>query len=269
MLPIADTGLQAAVMNIADRPRVVFVRGHGSYLVDEDGNEYLDFVQGWAVNSLGHCHPALVKAISEQAATLINASPAYFSNRMVELATKIVGSSCMDKVFFTNSGAEANEGAIKLARKWGSFHRGGAYEIITLNNSFHGRSLATMSASGKPRWEKLFEPKVPGFIKVEAGNLLAIEEALSERTVAVMLEPIQGEGGVVPMSANYLKALRALTDKSGTLLILDEVQTGMGRTGKFFAYQQSGVEPDIMTLGKGLGGGVPLAALTAKAAVLL
>lgn len=267
MAQSAGTMMQSALMEITKRPPVTFVRGHGSWLVDADGKEYLDFVQGWAVNSLGHSHPEMVRVIAQQAATLINASPAFYTDRMVELAAKIVAASGMDRVFFANSGAEANEGAIKLARKWGGLHRNGAYEIITLQNSFHGRSLATMAASGKPQWEALFEPKVPGFIKVPVDDLAAIEQAITDRTVAVMLEPIQGEGGVVPMGAEFLTALRALTRERNILLILDEVQTGVGRTGTMFACQHSGIEPDIMTLGKGLGGGVPLAALTAKQAV--
>jgi acetylornithine/N-succinyldiaminopimelate aminotransferase len=263
----AETMPGDPLMRVADRPPVVFVRGHGSWLIDDRGREYLDFVQGWAVNCLGHAHPAMVRAITAQAQTLINASPGFYTDRLRELAAKLVALSCMDRVFFTNSGAEANEGAIKLARKWGGIHRGGAFEIITLRNGFHGRTLATMSASGKPQWERLFEPKVPGFVKVPVGDLDAVEQAITPDTVAVMLEPIQGEAGVIPMPDGYLPALRDLTSRRNLLLILDEIQTGIGRTGTMFAYQQAGIEPDIMTLGKGLGGGVPLGALTAKEAV--
>ena len=216
------------LMWTADRPPAVFVQGRGSWLTDKEGREYLDFVQGWAVNCLGHSHPAMVRAISEQAGRLINASPAYFTDRLLELAQKIVDHSAMDKVFFTNSGAEANEGAIKLARKWGQLHRSGAREIVTMHNSFHGRTLATMSASGKPQWETLFEPKVPDFVKVPLNDIDAVRNALTERTVAVMLEPIQGEAGVIPASREYLSALRDLTSREGILLILDEIQTGMG-----------------------------------------
>ena len=256
-----------SLMKIAERPPVVFVRGEGSWLIDRENNRFLDFVQGWAVNCLGHCPPEIVRAISAQAQTLINASPAFYTDRMLELADKIVDCSCIDRVFFANSGAEANEGAIKLARKWGSLHRDGAFEIITTENAFHGRTLATMSASGKPQWEPLFEPKGSGFVKVPFNDLGAIERAISSRTVAIMLEPIQGEAGVVPASRDFLRGVRELSLRTGVLLILDEVQTGIGRTGKAFAYEHAGIEPDILTLGKGLGGGVPLAALGAKESV--
>jgi acetylornithine/N-succinyldiaminopimelate aminotransferase len=253
-----------ALMDITPRPPVVFASGHGSWLYDTAGRRYLDLVQGWAVTCLGHSPATIVKALTEQAGRLINCSPAYYNEVAIRLAEGLVGASGLDQVFFTNSGAEANEGAIKLARKWGTKHRGGAYEIITMENGFHGRTLATMSASGKPAWKDLFEPKVPGFTKVPLGNLAAVEAAIGDRTVAVMLEPIQGEAGVIPAGADYLRKLRALTERRGILLILDEIQTGMGRTGRMFGFEQSGVQPDVMTLGKGLGGGVPLAALLAR-----
>lgn len=254
----------SALMEITKRPGTVFVSGQGSWLTDADGRRYLDFVQGWAVNCLGHSPEPLVRAISDQAKTLINPSPAFYSEPMLRLAEALTDASGMDEVFFANSGAEANEGAIKLARKWGSLHRDGAYEIITTTGGFHGRTLATMAASGKPGWDSLFEPKVPGFPKVEPGNLEAVEGAIGDRTVAVMLEPIQGEAGVIPMPDDFLTDLRDLTRERGILLILDEIQTGMGRTGRLFAYESLGFEPDILTLGKGLGGGVPLAALLAR-----
>lgn len=253
-----------ALMDITPRPPVVFASGHGSWLYDTAGRRYLDLVQGWAVTCLGHSPAPVVKALAEQAGKLINCSPAYHNEAAIRLAEGLVGISGLDQVFFTNSGAEANEGAIKLARKWGAKHRGGAYEIITMDNGFHGRTLATMSASGKPAWKDLFEPKVPGFTKVPLGDLAAVEAAIGDRTVAVMLEPIQGEAGVIPAGADYLRKLRALTERRGVLLILDEIQTGMGRTGWMFGFEDSGVRPDIMTLGKGLGGGVPLAALLAR-----
>lgn len=253
-----------SLMRVAHRPSAVFVRGQGSWLTDQEGKTYLDFIQGWAVNSLGHCHPAMTRAIAAQAETLLSVGPALYTDKMLQLAAKIVAHSCIDQVFFTNSGAEANEGAIKLARKWGSLHRAGAYEIITLHNGFHGRTLATMSASGKPHWDTLFEPKVRGFTKVPLNDIDAVERAITPQTVAVMLEPIQGEAGVIPASKTFLSDLRELATQRGLLLILDEIQTGIGRTGKLFAHEHFGVEPDIMTLGKGLGGGVPLAALTAK-----
>jgi acetylornithine/N-succinyldiaminopimelate aminotransferase len=205
----------------------------------------------------------VVEAISRQAARLINCSPAFFNERAAELASLIAAHSFGDRTFLANSGAEANEGAIKLARKWGQKNRGGAYAIITMNGSFHGRTLATMSASGKPQWKDLYEPKVPGFTKVPLNDIGAVDAAICPTTVAVMLEPIQGEGGVFPASTEFLRALRELTQARGVLLIFDEIQTGIGRTGKLFGYELSNVRPDIMTLGKGLGGGLPIAALVA------
>jgi len=257
----------SALMYIVDRPPLAMVRGEGSWLWDHTGKRYLDFIQGWAVNALGHCPCPVVEAIKEQAETLLNPSPAYFNAPMIELANLLVNNSALDRVFFTSCGAEANEGAIKLARKWGQTHKNGAYEIITMHHAFHGRTLATMSASGKEAWVDLYEPKVAGFPKVELNDLAAVERAINERTVGIMLEPIQGEAGVYPVEDDTMRALRALCDERGLLLILDEVQTGVGRTGKLFAYEYSGVEPDIMTLAKGIGAGVPLGALLAKEAV--
>ncbi|MGH7369085.1 MAG: acetylornithine transaminase [Candidatus Rokuibacteriota bacterium] len=253
----------AAVMKVADRPAVVMVEGHGSWLQDEDGKTYLDFVQGWAVNCLGHSPEIIAETITFQAGRLINCSPAYYNAEMARLARVLAETSGLAQVFFCNSGAEANEGAIKLARKWGTRHRGGAHEIITMEHGFHGRTLATMAASGKPAWEGLFEPKVPGFTKVPLGDLDAVKRAITSGTVAVMLEPIQGEAGVFAAGDGFLRGLRALTRDAGLLLILDEIQTGIGRTGRLFGYEHAGVTPDILTLGKGLGGGVPLAALVA------
>ncbi len=265
--PVTDTPDFAPLMQIAPRPPIVFSHGQGSWLTDQQGRRYLDFIQGWAVNCLGHCPEPLVKALAAQANKLINCSPAFYNDAMLRLAEGLTRASILDQVFFANSGAEANEGAIKLARKWGAVHRDGAFEIITTDGGFHGRTLATMSASGKAGWDKLFEPKVPGFPKVPLNDLAAIEAAICERTVAVMLEPIQGEAGVIPADDGYLKALRQLTQERGILLILDEIQTGMGRTGRLFAYQHVGIRPDILTLGKGMGGGLPLAALLARAEV--
>ncbi len=260
-------GELSAVMYVAERPSVVFVEGRGSWLVAEDGRRFLDFVQGWAVNSLGHAPPAVADAVAAQARTLISSSPAYFNRPMVTLANRLAALSGMERAYFAVSGAEANEGAIKLARKWGSLHRGGAWRIVTAANGFHGRTLACMSASDKPGWGALFEPKVTGFAKVPLNDIGAMAAALTEDVAAVMLEPVQGEAGVLPADLDYLRALRALTRERGVLLILDEVQTGIGRTGTLFACQQAGITPDILTLGKGLGGGVPLAALLATAAV--
>ncbi|SJZ39646.1 acetylornithine aminotransferase apoenzyme [Trichlorobacter thiogenes] len=256
-----------SLMTITKRPPIVMVEGQGSWLTDSSGKRYLDFIQGWAVNSLGHAPTVISQAISNQAARLISPSPAFYNQQAIRLADLLTTNSCFGRGFFANSGAEANEGAIKLARKWGSLHKQGAYEIITMINGFHGRTLATMSASGKPHWQGLFEPKVPGFVKVALNDLDAVRAAITERTVAIMLEPIQGEAGVIPASQAFLRGLRQLADDHQLLLIFDEVQTGMGRLGSLFAYQQAGIEPDIMTLGKGIGGGVPLAALLAKEAV--
>ncbi len=256
-----------SLMYITNRPDIVFERGEGSWLTDHAGRRYLDFIQGWAVNCLGHCPPEIAEALATQARTLINPSPAFYNAPMVELAGLLTSHSCFDRVFFANSGAEANEGAIKLARKWGRLNRQGAHEIITFGHSFHGRTLATMSASGKAGWDTLYAPQVAGFPKAEYNNLASVEALIGPQTVAVMLEPVQGEGGVIPADVAFLQGLRALTRERGILLIVDEVQTGMGRTGKLFAHEHAGIEPDIMTLGKGIGGGVPLAALLAREAI--
>ena len=256
-----------ALMEITARPPVVFEKGEGSYIWDSNGTRYLDFVQGWAVNCLGHAPAQLAFALSKQAKQLITPSPAFFNGPCIELANKLVSLSCFDQVFFTNSGAEANEGAIKLARRFGEKHRNGAYEIITFDGGFHGRTLAMMSASGKKAFEPLFEPKVPGFAKAKLNDLASVEQLITDKTVAVMLEPIQGEAGVWGATNAFLQQLRQLTKDHGLLLIVDEIQTGIGRTGKLFHYEHAGIEPDIMTLGKGIGGGVPLGALLATGEV--
>src|SRR5436309_13068077 len=255
------------IMNITERPSPVMVEGAGSWLWDRDGKRYLDFVQGWAVNCLGHSPRVVLDALAAQGARLINCSPAYYNEPMARLAELLAEASGLDQVFLCNSGAEANEGAIKLARKWGARYRGGAYEIVTMHASFHGRTLATMAASGKPGWDDIFPPKVPGVRKVPLGDLGAVADAITPATVAVMLEPIQGEAGVFAARDEYLRALSALTKERGLLLILDEIQTGVGRTGRFFGYQHAGINPDIVTVGKGIGGGVPLAALIASGPV--
>jgi acetylornithine/N-succinyldiaminopimelate aminotransferase len=252
-----------ALMDITARPPTVFVRGEGSYLWDDTGKRYLDFIQGWAVNCLGHSPSVVAEAVAGQAKLLITPSPAYYNAASLKLAKALVENSCFDQVFFANSGAEANEGAIKLARKYGALHKHGAFEIITFEGGFHGRTLATMSASGKKAFEPLFEPKVAGFRKAKLNDLASVQELINDNTVAVMLEPIQGEAGVWGATDQFLKELRALTQERGLLLIFDEIQTGMGRTGKLFHYEHAEIAPDIMTLGKGIGGGVPLAALLA------
>ncbi len=253
-----------SLMFITQRPEVTFVRGEGSWLYDREGAAYLDFVQGWAVNSLGHCSSLMREALATQAAQVINVSPAYYNEPMRRLAARLAVLSGLERVFFANSGAEANEGAIKLARKWGIRERGGAHEIVVFEDAFHGRTLATMSASGKPGWDRLFEPKVPGFVRVPRNDLDAVGRAIGPKTCAVMLEPIQGESGVVPFSTSFMRQLRELADERGVLLVLDEIQTGIGRTGRMFCYEHLGIRPDILTLGKGIGGGVPLAALLAR-----
>ena len=256
-----------SLMAITNRPDLVFERGEGSWLTDHQGKRYLDFIQGWAVNCLGHCPPEIAAALTAQAGKLLNPSPAFYNAPMIELAGLLTAHSCFDRVFFANTGAEANEGAIKLARKWGQLNRDGAFEIITFGHSFHGRTLATMSASGKAGWDTIFAPQVSGFPKAVYNDIASVEALIGPQTVAVMLEPVQGEGGVIPADIDFLKALRALTQARGILLIVDEVQTGVGRTGKLFAHEHAAIEPDIMTLGKGIGGGVPLAALLAREAI--
>jgi acetylornithine/N-succinyldiaminopimelate aminotransferase len=259
-----DASSVNALMEITKRPELVFVRGQGSWLEDHTGKRYLDFIQGWAVNCLGHCPEPVVKALNEQASLLINPSPAFYNAPSIALAQRITGASCFDRVFFANSGAEANEGAIKLARKWGQLKRNGAYKIITFDHGFHGRTIATMSASGKPGWSTMFAPQVEGFPKATLNDIESVRALIDDQTVAIMLEPVQGEGGVIPATRDFMKALRALADEKGLLLIVDEVQTGYGRTGAMFAYQLFDIVPDIMTLGKGIGAGVPLAALCAR-----
>jgi acetylornithine/N-succinyldiaminopimelate aminotransferase len=253
-----------SVMFITKRPDIVMVEGKGSWLTDQNGKRYLDFLQGWAVNCLGHCNPGIVNALHQQAQKLINPSPAFYNEPMIRLSDLLTENSCFNKVFFANSGAEANEGAIKLARKWGQLHKNGAYEIITFDHSFHGRTLATMSASGKPGWDTMFAPQVPGFPKAELNDINSVKKCITDKSVAVMLEPVQGEGGVIPCDDQFMRDLCQLTKEHNLLLIVDEVQAGFGRTGKLFAYQNYGIEPDIMSLGKGIGGGVPLAALLCR-----
>ncbi len=246
------------------RPAVPMVRGAGSWLWDEDGTRYLDFVQGWAVNGLGHSPAVIRRALGQQARALINPSPGFLNRPQLELALALAQASGLDQVFFCSTGAEANEGAVKLARKWGRLHRHGAHKVITTAGSFHGRTLAMTAASGKAGWENMFAPMLPGFVKVPYGDAAAVARAIDAETAAVFVEPIQGEAGVVMPPAGYLRALRDLTAERGILLMLDEVQTGMGRTGTIFAWEHEGARPDVLTLAKGLGGGVPLAALLAS-----
>ncbi len=246
------------------RHPLTLVRGEGVRVWDDKGKEYLDCVGGLAVNCLGHCHPVVVDAMAEQARTLMQTSLWYYTVPMLRLAELLVENSCMDRVFICNSGLEANEGAIKLARRYGSLKLNGAYEVITTNSSFHGRSLALTAASGQEKMHAPFEPLPVGFINVENNDIEAIKAVTTEKTCAVMLEPLQAEGGVNVADDDFLKKVRAWCDEKGIMLILDEVQTGIGRLGALFGYQLYGVEPDIMSLAKGLGGGIPIGAVLAK-----
>jgi acetylornithine/N-succinyldiaminopimelate aminotransferase len=251
------------LMGTFKRLPVTFVEGRGVTVRDSEGNEYLDLVAGIAVNVLGHAHPALAAALAEQAGRLIHTSNLYYTEPQVALARKLVELSFPSRAFFANSGAEANEAAIKLARKWGKVRRDGAFEIITTEHAFHGRTLTTVTAGGKEAYSAPFGPLPPGFVHVPYGDLGAIRAATTDRTVAVMLEPILGEAGVVPPPDGYLEGARAWCDQRDLLLVLDEVQTGLGRTGRWFAHQHHGIVPDVMTLAKALGGGVPIGACLA------
>ncbi|HIM81875.1 MAG TPA: aspartate aminotransferase family protein [Dehalococcoidia bacterium] len=246
------------------RQPVVIVRGEGTRVWDADGKEYLDFVAGWAVNNLGHSHPVITQAIVEQAGTLLQTSNQFYTVPQLQLAEILIENSCLDQVFFGNSGAEANEGALKLARRYGKLHRDGAYEVITAFNSFHGRTMATVAATGQPHYQESFTPLLPGFVHVDFNDVEAIMNATTDRTAAVFLEPVQGEGGVNIPADDYLSRVREWCDEKGLLLILDEIQTGMGRLGSLFGYQEFGVEPDVITLAKGLGYGTPIGAFLSK-----
>ncbi len=252
------------LMPITSRPPLVMQHGQGSFLWDEEGRRYLDLLQGWAVNALGHSPPELVEAITTQASRLLTPSPALHNRPQMELAERLCLLSGMHHAHFATTGAEANEAALKLARKWGRLHRQGAYEVVTTQNSFHGRTLALMVASGKPGWERLYPPHIPGFVKVPFGDLAAMRKAIGPSTVALLVEPIQGEGGVVVPPEGYLRGLRELADQHDLLLMLDEIQTGIGRTGAMFAYEHTGIRPDVLTLGKGLGAGVAMSAVLAN-----
>ncbi|MSP23078.1 MAG: acetylornithine transaminase [Dehalococcoidia bacterium] len=251
-------------MQAGRRMPVTLVRGKGTRVWDAEGKSYLDFVAGIASTSLGHADPGLVEVVSTQMGTLHHVSNLFYSEPQVQLAELLVKHSAFDRVYFQNSGAEANEAAFKLARKWGQQHRNGAYEIISANNSFHGRTLMTVSATGTPRYRDPFGPPLPGVHFVDYDDIEAIKAATTTSTVAILLEAVQGEGGVNVPAPDYLKQVRAWCDEQGLLLIIDEVQTGVGRLGTLWAYQQTGIEPDIMTLAKGLAGGVPIGAVLAR-----
>jgi acetylornithine/N-succinyldiaminopimelate aminotransferase len=251
-------------MQTVKRTPITLVRGQGARVWDEDGREYLDFVAGWAVDCLGHCPPVVIEAVTEQVKTLIHTSNQFYTIPQIQLAELLIRNSCLDRAFFCNSGAEANEGAVKLARRYGKLHLNGAYEVITANNSFHGRTLAMVAASGQAKFQKPYTPLPVGFVNVAYSDVEAIKAATTSQTCAVMLEPLQGEGGVNMPDEGYLAMVQDWCRKKGILFILDEIQTGLGRTGTLFAYEQHGVEPDIMTLAKGLASGLPIGAILAK-----
>jgi acetylornithine/N-succinyldiaminopimelate aminotransferase len=263
-MPTTPELAEQYLMHTGRRLPVTFVRGEGCLLYDEEGKEYLDLVAGIAVNVLGHAHPDIARALTGQARTLIHTSNLYYTRPQVELARRLVELSFPSRVFLCNSGAEANEAAIKIARKWGARNRDGAFEIITSVGSFHGRTLATVTAGGQHKYSDPFQPLPDGFAHVPYNDLDAIKQATTDRTVAVMLEPVMGEIGIIPAAHGYLAGVRKWCDEKGLLLILDEVQTGIGRTGKWFAHQHHGITPDVMTLAKGLGGGIPIGACLAS-----
>jgi len=251
-------------MQTARRVPITLVKGLGTRVWDDEDNEYLDFVAGIASDSLGHADQQLASVISEQAHKLIHVSNIFYSEPQIDLAELLVRNSALDQVFFCNSGAEANEAAIKIARKWGIANRNGAFEIIAANNGFHGRTMTTVAATGTPAYREPFGPPTPGFVFVDYDDIQQIIDSTSDKTAAILLEPIQGEGGINVPSSTYLQEVRSWCDDQGILLILDEIQTGMGRSGKLWAYEFSGIEPDIITSAKGLAGGVPIGAVLAK-----
>jgi len=255
--------MNSLMQNYARTP-LTLVRGEGSTVFDDKGNSYLDFVAGIAVNALGHAHPAMIRAIGEQAATMLHCSNLYHIPKQMELADKLAALSGLERAFFCNSGAEANEAAIKIARKY--FHDAGSARrtVITATNSFHGRLLSTLTATGQDKVKIGFDPLPPGFVHVPLNDIEALKSAIDESTAAVLLEPLQGEGGVNPANGDYLRAVRKLCDEHGILLMLDEIQTGIGRTGAMFAFEHAAIRPDVLTLAKGLGGGVPIGAMLAS-----
>lgn len=259
LLQLADKN----ILFVAERKPVVMQKGKGMYLYDTEGNKYLDFIGGWAVNALGHSPQAITKALKKQSSLLVNCSPSFYNQAMLEFSELITKVSGLERVFFCSTGAEANESAIKLARKYGQKFKKGAYKIISFENSFHGRTLSTMAMSGKNAFKPLFEPKTQGFIHLPLNDIDAIKKNVNEEICAVILEPIQGEGGVREADVPFVNSLRELCVNNNVLLIMDEIQTGLGRTGKMFAYEHYGILPDILTLGKGIGGGFPLAAMLA------
>jgi len=255
---------QQYLMTTYRRAPVAFSHGEGVWLVDLEDKRYLDFVGGIAVSAVGHAHPVLVAAIQAQAARMLHVSNLYHIAEQAKLAQWLVEHSACDRAFFCNSGAEANEAAIKLSRRWGKRDGANRFEIIVAHQSFHGRTMATLAATMQPKYQESFNPLPPGFVPVPFNDLEATRAAVTERTCAVLLEPIQGESGIQPATHEYLTGVRSLCDERGLLLMLDEVQTGIGRTGTLFAYEQYGIVPDVLTLAKGLGGGFPIGAMLAR-----
>ena len=243
------------------RQPITLVRGEGTRVWDSDGKSYLDFVAGIAVNVLGHCHPAIIQAVQQHVTQLVHVSNLYYNVRQIELAEQLGIQSNSMRSFFANSGAEANESAIKLARKYGRLHRNGAYEIISMDNSFHGRTLATTAATGQVSYQATWAPLPDGFKQVPFNNLEAVKAATSAKTVAILVEAVQGEGGIWPGTPEFIRGLRQWCDEQNLVLICDEVQAGSGRTGKFFSWEHYGIRPDIVTLAKGLAGGIPIGAM--------
>jgi len=269
MTDAPSTALDRHLLTITQRPPRVFVRGSGSWLEDERGRRYLDLVQGWAVNSLGHSPALVAVALAAQAGRLLNPGPAYYSRPLLDLAQRLTELSCFDRVFLASSGAEANEGAVKLARRWGQKRKGGAHEVINFHDGFHGRTLAMMSASGKPGWDRLYAPMPTGFAKARLHDIESVRRAVTPATVAVMLEFVQGEAGVHVADPGFVRELRALCTERQLLLIADEIQSGLGRTGQTFACDVESVVPDIYIMGKALGGGLlPVSAISADRDVL-
>ena len=250
--------------HVAKRTQVVIERGEGCWVWDTDGKRYLDMIGGWAVNTLGHCHPLMIDTLNRQARQLMHTSNQVYTIPQLELADLLVRNSPLDRVFIGNSGAEANEGAIKLARKWGKYHLDGAYKVITADHSFHGRTLAMVAATGKPAYQEPYSRLPEGFQNIPFNDIDALESAVDSTTCAVMLEVVQGEGGVNEADPRYLKSARELCTAKNVLLIADEVQTGVARLGTLWGHTQFGIEPDVMTVAKGLGGGVPVGALLAN-----
>ena len=254
---------ESFVMNTYKRFPIVLEHGEGLYVYDENGRKYLDFVAGIAVNTLGHGHPGLAKVISEQAGKMLHVSNLYWTQSQIDIAEKLVKNSCFGKAFFCNSGAEANEGALKITRKYAERHHPERYEIIAMNDSFHGRTMGALTATGQPKYKKGLDPLLPGVVHVDFNDFDALKKTVNEKTAGIMLEPIQAEGGIIPVNEEYLKKVRKLCDDNDILLIYDEVQCGMGRLGHLFAYQYYGVKPDMVSLAKGIAGGVPMGAMLA------